>query len=178
MTGRVAGVEPNTEADRASFGFRDIDIADKQDLVDAVFDQVAGRYDLMNDLMSGGLHRLWKDAMVSWLAPPRQAGERVILDVAGGTGDIAFRIADRSQGSKIIVTDINKEMLGVGRTRAAKRRTTNDMSFVVANAEDLPCRIAKRLLGLGNQRWSQQLRSCSAAGCWHLAMMTPRPPVP
>ena len=74
-----------------SFGFREVEDGEKQDRVDEVFHKVAGRYDLMNDLMSAGLHRVWKDALVSWLNPPRRAGWTV-LDVAGGTGDIAFRI--------------------------------------------------------------------------------------
>jgi demethylmenaquinone methyltransferase / 2-methoxy-6-polyprenyl-1,4-benzoquinol methylase len=137
MTGQASGVEPNANKDRASFGFHDVNIDDKQGLVDAVFDQVAGRYDLMNDLMSGGLHRLWKDAMVAWLAPPQRTSNRKILDVAGGTGDIAFRIADRSKGAKIVVADINKEMLAVGRKRAAKRGFADTVSFVEANAEEL-----------------------------------------
>jgi demethylmenaquinone methyltransferase/2-methoxy-6-polyprenyl-1,4-benzoquinol methylase len=137
MTGRAAGVEPDAKADRASFGFRDIDVADKQELVDAVFDRVAGRYDLMNDLMSGGLHRLWKDAMVNWLAPPRRPRDHTVLDVAGGTGDIAFRIADRSPGSRIIVADINRQMLAVGRKRATARGFSDTLSFVESNAEDL-----------------------------------------
>lgn len=137
MTGRAAEAELNAEASRASFGFRDVDIADKQELVDAVFDQVAGRYDLMNDLMSGGLHRLWKDAMIAWLAPPRRASRLMFLDVAGGTGDIAFRIAERSQGSKVVVADINEQMLTVGRKRATERGFSDTVSFVDANAENL-----------------------------------------
>lgn len=137
MTGQASGVEPNANKDRASFGFRDIDVGDKQELVDAVFDRVARRYDLMNDLMSGGLHRLWKDAMVAWLAPPRRTGNQKILDVAGGTGDIAFRIADCSKGAKIVVADINKEMLAVGRKRATTRGFADTVSFVEANAEEL-----------------------------------------
>ena len=81
--------------DSASFGFREVGLDEKQGLVDRVFDRVAPRYDLMNDLMSGGLHRLWKDAMVSRLAPPRKPRRPyAVLDVAGGTGDIAFRIAE------------------------------------------------------------------------------------
>ena len=75
------------------FGFRTVDLADKQGMVDEVFQRVARRYDLMNDLMSGGLHRVWKDAMVAMLNPPR-SGRYAVVDVAGGTGDVAFRIAE------------------------------------------------------------------------------------
>ena len=87
----------DSDGERTSFGFREVKTADKQRLVDDVFDAVAGRYDLMNDLMSGGVHRLWKDAFVTWLSPPRRSSVPFrVLDMAGGTGDIAFRIAGRS----------------------------------------------------------------------------------
>src|ERR1700753_797395 len=103
----------------ASFGFRDVPEAQKEGLVREVFSSVAGKYDLMNDLMSGGVHRLWKDAMVEWLNP-RPGGRP--LDVAGGTGDIAFRIADlaRARGgdADITVCDINADMVGEGLRRA------------------------------------------------------------
>jgi len=112
---------------------------DRQRLVDAVFARVADRYDLMNDLMSGGLHRLWKDAMVAWLAPPRKSKVAyTVLDVAGGTGDIALRIADRSETATVIVADINADMLAVGRERATRRRAPRRVAFVQANAEALP----------------------------------------
>src|SRR5690606_19402926 len=111
---------------------------EKQGLVDEVFTRVARRYDLMNDLMSGGLHRLWKDAMVTWLNPPRRPGWKA-LDVAGGTGDIAFRILDASGGNAdVTVLDINPSMLAVGRERAARRRVDDRITFVEANAEELP----------------------------------------
>jgi demethylmenaquinone methyltransferase/2-methoxy-6-polyprenyl-1,4-benzoquinol methylase len=127
------------ESERNSFGFRDVATSDKQALVDDVFHKVAARYDLMNDLMSGGLHRLWKDAMVSWLAPPRRSPlPFAVLDVAGGTGDIAFRIADRSASAVVTVADINEDMLAVGRTRAAERRLADRVTFQTANAEELP----------------------------------------
>ncbi|MEQ1952066.1 bifunctional demethylmenaquinone methyltransferase/2-methoxy-6-polyprenyl-1,4-benzoquinol methylase UbiE [Mesorhizobium sp. CN2-181] len=123
---------------QTSYGFREVADDEKQPLVDAVFHRVANRYDLMNDLMSGGLHRLWKDAMVAWLNPPRRAGWRS-LDVAGGTGDIAFRIVDASGGNaKATVLDINGSMLAVGRERAAKRDLEDNVDFVEANAENLP----------------------------------------
>ena len=123
----------------ASFGFRDVDVDAKQGMVDEVFHRVAKRYDVMNDLMSAGLHRLWKDAMVSRLAPPR-SGRRPfeVLDVAGGTGDVAFRIVERSAGhAKATVCDINPSMLQVGRERAEARRIEG-VTFEEGNAEALP----------------------------------------
>ncbi|MEZ5839793.1 MAG: bifunctional demethylmenaquinone methyltransferase/2-methoxy-6-polyprenyl-1,4-benzoquinol methylase UbiE [Hyphomicrobiales bacterium] len=123
-----------------SFGFRDVPLTEKQTLVDEVFHRVAKRYDLMNDLMSGGLHRLWKDALVAWMAPPR-AGRRhfEVLDVAGGTGDVATRIVDASnKHARAIVCDINGSMLGVGKDRAAARGLSDKIRFVQGNAEDLP----------------------------------------
>ncbi len=121
-----------------SYGFQNVGAGEKQGLVNEVFHKVANRYDLMNDLMSGGLHRLWKDAMVAWLNPPRRPGWKM-LDVAGGTGDIAFRIIDASHGNAhATVLDINGSMLAVGRERADKRRLGNNVDFVEANAEELP----------------------------------------
>ena len=121
-----------------SYGFKDVGAGEKQTLVNDVFHRVAGRYDLMNDLMSGGLHRLWKDALVSWLNPPKRPGWKV-LDVAGGTGDIAFRIIDASHGNAhATVLDINGSMLAVGRERATKRGLEANTDFVEANAEELP----------------------------------------
>jgi demethylmenaquinone methyltransferase/2-methoxy-6-polyprenyl-1,4-benzoquinol methylase len=121
-----------------SYGFRHVGQGEKQTLVNDVFHRVAGRYDLMNDLMSGGLHRLWKDGLVSWLNPPKRPGWKV-LDVAGGTGDVAFRILDASGGNAhATVLDINGSMLAVGRDRAAKRGLETNIDFVEANAEELP----------------------------------------
>ncbi|MCX5520928.1 bifunctional demethylmenaquinone methyltransferase/2-methoxy-6-polyprenyl-1,4-benzoquinol methylase UbiE [Kaistia defluvii] len=126
------------EKGRASFGFRDVDVDAKQGMVNDVFHKVASRYDLMNDLMSAGLHRIWKDAMVSWLTPPRNRPFEV-LDVAGGTGDVSFRIVERSQKSATAtVCDINASMLEVGRERAEKRGLADHVSFVEGNAEELP----------------------------------------
>ncbi len=126
------------EGMEASYGFQDIGAGNKQGLVDEVFHKVARRYDLMNDLMSGGLHRVWKDQMVTMLNPPPSAGWRS-LDVAGGTGDIALRIVERSQGqAEVVVLDINGSMLGVGRERAQKRGLADKLDFVEANAEELP----------------------------------------
>ena len=133
--GRTSGPEMAT-----SFGFRKVASGEKQPLVNEVFHQVADRYDLMNDLMSGGLHRLWKDAVVSSLAPPR-ADRRAfrVLDVAGGTGDIATRIVERGgKATSAVVCDINGSMLEVGKARAAKAGLGDRLSFVEGNAEDLP----------------------------------------
>ncbi|MBZ9813636.1 bifunctional demethylmenaquinone methyltransferase/2-methoxy-6-polyprenyl-1,4-benzoquinol methylase UbiE [Mesorhizobium sp. CA7] len=121
-----------------SYGFRKVGEGEKQPLVNDVFHKVANRYDLMNDLMSAGLHRLWKDAMVAWLNPPKKAGWKV-LDVAGGTGDIAFRIIEASQHqAHATVLDINGSMLAVGRDRAEKLGLAANTDFVEANAEELP----------------------------------------
>ena len=121
------------------FGFQDVALEDKQDLVNGVFQSVAQRYDLMNDLMSGGLHRVWKNAMVTTLNPPRGDAPFALLDVAGGTGDIAFRAAEVSgHGFQATVCDINPNMLSVGRERAVKRRLDGQVSFVEGNAETLP----------------------------------------
>jgi demethylmenaquinone methyltransferase/2-methoxy-6-polyprenyl-1,4-benzoquinol methylase len=105
-----------------------------------VFRSVADRYDLMNDLMSGGVHRLWKDALVNRLAPPK-TGKRAyrVLDVAGGTGDIAERIVNASVGyAEVTVADINSDMLRVGAERAKTWRFPSQVKFVEANAESLP----------------------------------------
>ena len=102
------------------FGFRDVPLGDKQTLVNEVFHSVASRYDLMNDLMSVGLHRVWKDIMINTLNPPKSDAPFALLDVAGGTGDIAFRAAKAAgSGFRATVCDINADMLEVGRKRAA-----------------------------------------------------------
>ena len=122
------------------FGERTVALEDKQALVNQVFHDVADRYDLMNDLMSGGIHRLWKDAMVAELAPPR-SGSRPwrVLDMAGGTGDIAERILNASHGhAGVVVSDINADMLRVGAARARGWRYPGQVEFVEANAEELP----------------------------------------
>src|SRR5512132_4377754 len=116
------------------FGFRTVAEAEKQPLVGAVFDSVARRYDLMNDLMSGGIHRLWKAAMLDWLNP---RPDMLLLDVAGGTGDIAFRFLDRGGGS-VVVVDVNREMLSVGRDRGIDRGIVGRISWVCGDAERLP----------------------------------------
>jgi demethylmenaquinone methyltransferase/2-methoxy-6-polyprenyl-1,4-benzoquinol methylase len=120
------------------FGFRDVPLGDKQTLVNDVFHSVAQRYDLMNDLMSAGLHRLWKQAMIDALNPPRGDAPFALLDLAGGTGDIAFRAAEAAGGGfHATVCDINSDMLSVGRERAAARQLDDRVSFVEGNAESL-----------------------------------------
>jgi demethylmenaquinone methyltransferase / 2-methoxy-6-polyprenyl-1,4-benzoquinol methylase len=120
------------------FGFRDVPLGDKQTLVNGVFHSVASRYDLMNDLMSGGLHRVWKDIMVNALNSPRGDKPFALLDVAGGTGDVAFRAAKAAgSGFRATVCDINLDMLNVGRARAVKRHLDDRVTFVEGNAEAL-----------------------------------------
>jgi demethylmenaquinone methyltransferase / 2-methoxy-6-polyprenyl-1,4-benzoquinol methylase len=127
----------------ASFGFRDVPEAEKEALVREVFSSVAARYDLMNDLMSAGVHRIWKDAMAEWLNP--RPGWKV-LDVAGGTGDIAFRIAEMARKSnngahggeaEITVCDINAQMLGEG-VRRAEEKGEKSIHWICGDAEKLP----------------------------------------
>jgi demethylmenaquinone methyltransferase / 2-methoxy-6-polyprenyl-1,4-benzoquinol methylase len=121
------------------FGYKTVDLDAKQGLVDDVFRSVARRYDLMNDLMSGGLHRAWKDALVTAVNPPRGARPFGLLDIAGGTGDIAFRVvAAGGPGTRVTVCDINPEMLAVGRERATERGLDDAVGFVDGNAEALP----------------------------------------
>jgi len=129
--------------DTVAFGFRDVAAAEKPDLVKEIFSSVASRYDLMNDLMSGGVHRLWKDSFVDWLNP--QPG-MAVLDVAGGTGDVAFRIAARARAkggeAAVTVCDINLSMLEQG----VRRPEANDRSitWVCGDAENLPIENATR----------------------------------
>lgn len=129
-----------SETPTTHFGARQVPLVEKQGLVDSVFHKVADRYDLMNDLMSGGLHRLWKDAMVARLSPPKSGSRPYrVLDMAGGTGDIAQRIISASKGyAEVVVSDINAEMLRVGAERAKKWKFPEKISFVEANAEELP----------------------------------------
>ena len=131
------------------FGYRQVPLTDKQALVDDVFHKVARRYDLMNDLMSAGLHRAWKDALVTAINPPtkgrpgrlKEKPDRdfALLDVAGGTGDVSFRtIKAGGYGTRATVADINAEMLSVGRERACAQGLDDAVTFVDANAEQLP----------------------------------------
>lgn len=128
--------KPATET---HFGYRTVPLEEKQGLVDDVFHKVARRYDIMNDLMSGGLHRLWKDALVSKVRPPKGTRPFLLLDLAGGTGDVSFRVVRAGgEGTRAIVADINTDMLEVGRERAQKAGLDDRVSFQEANAEALP----------------------------------------
>lgn len=119
------------------FGYRTVAEDEKVHLVRGVFDSVASKYDLMNDLMSAGVHRLWKAAMVDWLAP--RSGQ-TFIDVAGGTGDIATRILERvgAEAGPMTVCDINHEMISVGRDRAIDSGRLSGMRWVCGDAEKLP----------------------------------------
>jgi demethylmenaquinone methyltransferase / 2-methoxy-6-polyprenyl-1,4-benzoquinol methylase len=130
----------------ADFGFRRVREAEKAPLVRAVFDSVASRYDRMNDLMSGFIHRRWKDELIAWLAP--RPGQ-ILLDVAGGTGDIACRALKRldpERGGGVIVCDINEQMLDVGRARVIDDGIITGIEWVSGDAEALP--IADRSVDL------------------------------
>src|SRR5262244_2948142 len=124
-----------TMAETAHFGSREVPLQAKQALVDDVFHSVARRYDLMNDLMSFGLHRAWKDALVTAVNPPR-AAPFAVLDIAGGTGDIAFRLTEAGgAGTQVTICDINPQMLAVGRERAAMSGGNAPVAFAEGNAE-------------------------------------------
>ena len=127
-----------TDGEQTYFGYRSVPLKDKQGRVDDVFHSVARRYDLMNDLMSGGLHRAWKDALVTAVNPPKSERHFHVLDLAGGTGDVAFRIVDAGgHGVRATVCDINADMLEVGRERAAARGLDGVVTFEQGNAEEL-----------------------------------------
>ena len=117
------------------FGFEDVPESEKAGRVHGVFTNVASRYDVMNDVMSAGIHRLWKDAMLDWLAP--RPGQR-LLDVAGGTGDIAFRFLDRAPGASAVVCDMTEGMLTEGRTRAEAADLADRLDWVTGDAMALP----------------------------------------
>lgn len=117
-----------------NFGFRTVGAGEKQGMVREVFSSVAGRYDLMNDLMSGGMHRIWKNSFVAKVNVPSSAA---ILDLAGGTGDIAVRLKART-GANVTVCDINEAMLSVGRDRQFDRGESQGLRWVCGNAEHLP----------------------------------------
>lgn len=117
------------------FGFQTVDEDQKAGLVHGVFSRVAQRYDVMNDLMSGGIHRLWKDAMMDWLAPRR--GQR-LLDVAGGTGDVAFRFLKRAPDAHATVLDMTEAMLAEGRKRAEAEQLADRLDWTVGDAMALP----------------------------------------
>jgi demethylmenaquinone methyltransferase / 2-methoxy-6-polyprenyl-1,4-benzoquinol methylase len=122
-----------------SFGFSDVPEDERQKLVNEVFSEVADRYDLMNDLMSAGLHRIWKDDLVTMLGPPRAAQAFALLDVAGGTADIALRYAQAGgPGCRAVVCDISPEMMAVGRRKVEAAGLPDRIEFTTGNAETLP----------------------------------------
>ena len=121
---------PNT----THFGFQDVLDSEKAALVKGVFDSVAPNYDLMNDMMSIGIHRLWKNAMVNWLRPQ---ADMALLDVGGGTGDIALKFLERG-GGNVTVCDINEKMLSHGRNRAINHGHIKGLKWVNGDAESLP----------------------------------------
>ena len=124
---------------KTHFGYRDVAEEEKSSLVQGVFSSVATKYDVMNDVMSGGVHRLWKSAMIDWLAP--RPGWRS-LDVAGGTGDIAFRILDRTQkrggDAHVTVLDLTEDMLRAGMERAESRAMAANLDWINGDAMALP----------------------------------------
>ena len=123
---------PKTEW--TDFGFETVPVNEKQSRVADVFSSVASSYDIMNDLMSGGVHRLWKDALMDWLAPCKG---QVLIDLAGGTGDIALRFLKRG-GSHVHVVDINPDMISAGKKRRDIKAYSNQLDWTVASAEDIP----------------------------------------
>ena len=125
-----------TESDKTThFGFETVREEDKAGRVQGVFSSVASKYDIMNDVMSGGVHRIWKDAMMDWLAP--RPGQR-LLDVAGGTGDISFRFLKRAGSGHSTVLDITESMLVEGRKRAEAESMHDQLDWVVGDAMALP----------------------------------------
>lgn len=124
-----------TQQKTTHFGARTVPEQEKATLVHGVFSSVANKYDLMNDVMSVGIHRLWKDAMMDWLAP---RDGMACLDVAGGTGDIAFRILDRAPAAHVTVLDLTEDMLIEGQTRAEARALSDQLSWIVGDAMALP----------------------------------------
>lgn len=132
----IAMIEKLTTPSMTAFGYKSVKAEQKQRLVNSVFSKVADRYDTMNDLMSVGLHRLWKDDLVTVLNPPKTPRSYLCLDVAGGTGDIALRILRATgMGAHVTVCDISPEMIAQGRKHAVDENMESGISFVLGNAE-------------------------------------------
>ncbi len=137
-TGDSGRTAPANETS-GTFGFREVRPEERQGLVNEVFSTVAERYDLMNDLMSGGLHRLWKDDLVTWLNPPKGNAPFALVDVAGGTADVALRCLRAAGGStRAVVCDISPEMLAVGVRKVREAGFADRVALTVGNAEMLP----------------------------------------
>ena len=117
------------------FGFKDVPESEKAGMVHGVFSSVASKYDIMNDVMSVGVHRLWKDAMMDWLAP--RPGQR-LLDVAGGTGDVSFRFLRRAKDTRAVVCDMTHDMLVEGSRRADAEKLADRLDWVTGDAMKLP----------------------------------------
>lgn len=124
----------SSDEPRTHFGFQDVPESEKAGRVRAVFESVAPRYDLMNDLMSAGVHRLWKNAFADWASP---RGAARVLDMAGGTGDIAFRLQDRAPDAEILIADINPAMLQQGVSRAVDQARLRGLTWACMDAEKL-----------------------------------------
>lgn len=124
----------NAQKNTIDFGFQTVQRHEKQERVGRVFSSVAPSYDLMNDLMSLGIHRIWKEALIDWMAP---RANQQLIDLAGGTGDIALRFLRRGGGSAHII-DINEEMIAMGRKRGKLLAFSDRLNWTVASAEDLP----------------------------------------
>ena len=134
----ITGNETDRAATQDTFGFQRVDTEHRQDMVNSVFSSVAERYDLMNDLMSGGLHRLWKADLVCQVNPPRSGLPFNLLDVAGGTGDIAIRVLKRGdEECRAVICDISPEMLDVGRRRVNDACFADRIGLLEGNAETL-----------------------------------------
>ena len=123
------------DAKTTDFGFQTVPESEKAGRVRGVFTSVASRYDIMNDVMSMGIHRVWKDAMMDWLAP--RPGQR-LLDVAGGTGDVAFRFLKRAPDAEAVVLDLTESMLVAGRARAEAESLSGRLDWLVGDAMTLP----------------------------------------
>jgi demethylmenaquinone methyltransferase/2-methoxy-6-polyprenyl-1,4-benzoquinol methylase len=135
----MSNENPSETGSTTSFGFRTVPEGERQGLVNEVFSSVASRYDLMNDLISGGLHRLWKAEFVAMIGAPRGSGAFRLLDVAGGTGDISIRYAESSgTNATAVLSDISPEMLEEGRAKVAAKGLAQRISIAQGNAEALP----------------------------------------
>ena len=122
---------PNTQVD---FGYQNVALSQKQELVNSVFDSVASSYDIMNDLMSIGVHRLWKEALIDWMAPRQN---QILADLAGGTGDVSLKFLERG-GQFAHVIDINEQMLAAGRKRRVMNKFQERLNWLAGDAQDIP----------------------------------------